>query len=67
MRFLLPRCIIFDLDGTILDSLPGIEYSVNSAFAFRNLQIPQRSLRELIGPPIRTILSEAGKIGRAHV
>jgi phosphoglycolate phosphatase len=58
----LPSCILFDLDGTLLDSLPGIEYSVRHAFATCNLAPPQKSLRKLIGPPIRTILAELGNI-----
>jgi phosphoglycolate phosphatase len=50
-------CILFDLDGTLLDSLPGIEHSVHQALT--SCQLPQSplSLRSLIGPPIRTILS----------
>jgi phosphoglycolate phosphatase len=58
----LPNCIFLDLDGTLLDSLPGIEHSVRAAFVFCNLSLPQRSLREMIGPPIRTILSQAGNV-----
>ena len=58
----LPDCLIFDLDGTILHSLPGIEYSVREAFA--RCQLPYRNvdLRRLIGPPISTILSIVGDI-----
>lgn len=58
----LPNCLLFDLDGTILDSLPGIEHSVWAAFATCNLPVPQSGLREMIGPPIRTILSRAGNV-----
>ena len=58
----LPNCVLFDLDGTILDSLPGIEASVRAAFVARDLPLPDGSLREFIGPPIRTILARAGKI-----
>jgi phosphoglycolate phosphatase len=58
----LPRCVLFDLDGTLLDSLPGIEYSVREAFASCQLPPPRVSLRSLIGPPIRTILSRVGNV-----
>lgn len=58
----LPNCVLFDLDGTILDSLPGIEASVRAAFVARGLPVPAGSLREFIGPPIRTILARSGKI-----
>jgi phosphoglycolate phosphatase len=57
----LPQCVLFDLDGTLLDSIPGIAYSV--AAAFRAAGLPERTLdlRRFIGPPIRTILSRAAE------
>jgi phosphoglycolate phosphatase len=62
MRRLLPLCILFDLDGTLVDSLPGIEFSIREAFSACRLPAPSNNLRQLIGPPIRTILAEAGNI-----
>lgn len=58
----LPQWILFDLDGTLLDSLPGIEFSVRAAFTACRLPIMHANLRELIGPPIRGILSRMGDI-----
>lgn len=58
----LPKCVLFDLDGTILDSLPGIESSVRAAFADCDLPVPEESLRGMIGPPIRAILARVGDI-----
>jgi phosphoglycolate phosphatase len=55
-------CIFFDLDGTLVDSLPGIEFSVREAFNTCGLPPPKRSLREVIGPPIRKILSQIGNV-----
>ena len=57
MSVTLPRCLLFDMDGTLLDSLPGIAYSIEAAFHAAG--VPERpfDLRQLIGPPIRTILS----------
>lgn len=52
----LPRNLLFDLDGTLLDSLPGIQYSAEAAFRACGLEMGRASLRSLIGPPIRTIL-----------
>jgi phosphoglycolate phosphatase len=49
--------VLFDLDGTLLDSIPGIEYSVRAAFAAAGLDDRELDLRRWIGPPIRTILS----------
>jgi phosphoglycolate phosphatase len=57
----LPRCLLFDLDGTVLDSLPGIAFSVNAAFLAAGLAERTLDLRKLIGPPIRTILSRAAE------
>ena len=51
------RAVLFDLDGTLLDSLPGIEYSARAAFAACGLAVGEVELRTLIGPPIRTILA----------
>lgn len=51
--------VLFDLDGTLVDSVPGIEYS---AMAAVSAVIPQReelSLRRLIGPPVREVLRQA--------
>jgi phosphoglycolate phosphatase len=58
----LPPCILFDLDGTIVDSLPGIEFSLHEAFSACMLPVVKRNLRELIGPPIRIILSNVGQV-----
>jgi phosphoglycolate phosphatase len=63
----LPRCLLFDLDGTLLDSLPGIEYSVQQALKTCHLPRPGVSLRTLIGPPIRTILSTLTGISERQV
>jgi phosphoglycolate phosphatase len=52
------RNMIFDLDGTLIDSRSGIEYSARSAL---NAVFPDRSYRDLhlhIGIPIRQIFSE---------
>jgi phosphoglycolate phosphatase len=57
----LPRCVLFDMDGTLLDSLPGIAYSVQAAFDAVGLSERAYDLRQLIGPPIRTILSRAAE------
>ena len=67
MNFRLPHCLLFDLDGTILDSLPGIEHSVRAAFQSCGLPIRKPRLRGLIGPPIRTILSMVGDIADCSV
>jgi phosphoglycolate phosphatase len=49
------------MDGTLLDSLRGIAYSVQAAFDAAGLAKRPFDLRQLIGPPIRTILSRAAE------
>ncbi|MDY0378478.1 MAG: HAD hydrolase-like protein, partial [Desulfobacterales bacterium] len=45
--------ILFDLDGTISDSLTGIARSINYALnEFGYPQVPESSLARFIGPPI---------------
>jgi phosphoglycolate phosphatase len=62
VTFQLPGCILFDQDGTLLDSLPGIEFSIRAAFRACQLPEPLENLRKLIGPPIRSILARVGHI-----
>lgn len=57
-----PASILFDLDGTLVDSAPGVEFSIREAFGTCKLPLAKANLRELIGPPIRTILSQAGNV-----
>ncbi len=52
------RTVLFDLDGTLVDSLPGIEFSVDRSLAECGLPARTRELRPLIGPPIRSIFSQ---------
>lgn len=51
--------IFFDLDGTLVDTLPGIEYSCQVAV---DAVLPNRkleNLRQRMGPPIREIFRQA--------
>lgn len=57
-----PPSILFDFDGTLSDSLPGIEYSVCAAFEACSLPLLHADLRPFIGPPIRAILAQAGDV-----
>ena len=52
------QAVLFDLDGTLVDSLPGIEFSVDCSLAECNGPQRRRDLRPLIGPPIRSILQQ---------
>lgn len=58
----LPNSILFDLDGTIIHSLPGIEHSVRAAFESCQISLGEIDLGDMIGPPISEILATAGQI-----
>ena len=46
-------CVLFDLDGTITDSAPGITKSIAATFAAMGLPIPTPAeLVEYVGPPL---------------
>ena len=47
--------LVFDLDGTLIDSLPGIRASLAEAFSTVGRQMPDNDLRNTIGPPISVI------------
>ncbi len=49
--------VIFDLDGTLVDSLPGIESSSRSAIGRLLPEELMPDLRALIGPPIAEMLA----------
>ena len=51
------RHAIFDLDGTLVDSLPGIGWSIQTALAACGVACLVPDLKPLIGPPIRAILA----------
>ncbi len=48
--------VFLDLDGTIVDSVPGISFSLHEAFAAVGKLLPVDDVRAFIGPSIRTIL-----------
>jgi len=51
------RNVIFDLDGTLVDSIPGIRWSVEVALDAAGVPATCPDLKPLIGPPIRDILA----------
>jgi phosphoglycolate phosphatase len=50
-----PLNYLFDLDGTLADSIPGIGLALAQAFASIGRVMPNANLRDAIGPPIRII------------
>jgi phosphoglycolate phosphatase len=54
-------CILFDLDGTIVDSAPGITATLAYTFAELGLPVPsQDELMKYVGPPILDSFRERG-------
>ena len=57
-------CIIFDLDGTLVDSLPGIAASLNRALAAHGLPgHSHEAVRSFIGNGVRTLVRRAAHSG----
>ena len=52
--------ILFDVDGTLIDSAPGILNTLEEVFKAMGVDVARSDLNRYIGPPLR-------KIGRAHV
>jgi len=59
------RHVIFDLDGTLVDSLPGISWSIDAAFADCGLPQPSCNVQNYLGPPIRSMLAAISGISDA--
>ncbi len=54
------KAVIFDLDGTLLDTLDGITYYINSVFSDEGLpQIASSVTREIIGDGAQMLISRA--------
>jgi phosphoglycolate phosphatase len=56
-----PQLVIFDLDGTLTDSAPGVVASFRHALAEVGAEIPDGDLAALaVGPPMHQTLSDLG-------
>jgi phosphoglycolate phosphatase len=54
-----PTCLLLDLDGTLVDSAPGITASVRAALAEIEVPVPAADvLRSFVGPPMRQTFRE---------
>lgn len=51
--------VIFDLDGTLVDSVPGIDEAVEAARADVAPHLAARSVRDHVGPPLAGMLRAA--------
>jgi phosphoglycolate phosphatase-like HAD superfamily hydrolase len=53
-----PLSILFDLDGTVVDSKPGILASCNAALRSLGHRPDSLDIGNLIGPPLEEVLAE---------
>lgn len=54
------RCLIFDLDGTLVDSLPGISTSLNRALTLQGLpNHPEERVRRFVGDGLEMLIRRA--------
>ena len=51
------KSVIFDLDGTLVDSLPGIERSARTAIESVLPGVPMPDLKAVIGPPVAAMFA----------
>ena len=59
MSTLPPTCLLLDLDGTLVDSAPGITASVTAALTEIDVPVPAADvLRSFVGPPMRQTFRE---------
>jgi phosphoglycolate phosphatase len=62
------RLVLFDLDGTLVDSAPGIWSSVRSAVAALGLREPTaEQLNAMVGPPLQDGFAVTFGLGGAEV
>ena len=56
-----PKCIFFDLDGTLTDSGPGIISCAKASLAHYGCPIPDdATMRTMVGPPLRQSFARFG-------
>ena len=50
--------VLFDVDGTLIDSAPGIFHTLEQTFRVMGVDISGKNLNRYLGPPLRRTFSE---------
>lgn len=50
--------VLFDLDGTLIDSAPGILATFQKTFEAFGLTVGEQRLRPFLGPPLRSSMAQ---------
>ncbi|MBN2794239.1 MAG: HAD-IA family hydrolase [Clostridia bacterium] len=58
--------ILFDLDGTLIDSGPGITNAAAYALSKYNIEEPAETLKYFVGPPLYETFSRFSEIHNVH-
>ncbi len=62
-----PKTIVFDLDGTLVDSLPDILHSFQRSFEVLGLEVPdEAAVREQVGKPLETMYAHFAPEGHVE-
>ncbi len=59
------RAVLFDLDGTLVDSLPTIAEAASLAFARHGIALAAEAIVPHIGPPMEVVARDLGRVDEA--
>ena len=61
------KAILFDFDGTLVDSAPAIVKTMEQTFFLLGVTVPEeRAMRATIGLPLATALQQLGSLKKSH-
>lgn len=60
-----PRAALFDLDGTLVDSLPTIAEAMSAALRLHGHEVSPASIVPLVGPPMNVMARDIARVTEA--